>query len=127
MPTTRTVVCTSCGATNMGVHESCMICGTLLPDAQQAPAAAYTMTPQPASTGSPSTPEAAQPPAAAAERLCTRCGARLPEQGRFCVECGTPADAAALSPTAAAVCANCHAELPPGGRFCVNCGTPVAG
>ena len=51
MPTTRTVVCTSCGATNMGVHESCMICGTLLPDAQQAPAAAYTMTPQPASTG----------------------------------------------------------------------------
>ena len=113
MPTTRTVVCTSCGATNMGVHESCMICGTLLPDAQQAPAAAYTMTPQ--------------PPAAAAERLCTHCGARLPQQGRFCVECGTPADAAPPSTPAAAVCANCRAELSPGSRFCVNCGTPVAG
>ena len=120
MATSRKVVCSSCGATNMGVQESCMICGVRLPDVQQA--SAYTITPQP--PGAVATPAAPAAVSAPAERLCSHCGARLPETGRFCIECGTPADVAA-APAAAPACRNCGAALPPGGRFCVNCGTPV--
>ena len=106
MVATRKVVCTSCGATNFGVQEACMICNAALPDVAVADAAPGT-------------------PTQAIERLCTHCGARIGEGVRFCVECGTPVEATPPAPPATPVCSNCRAALSPGARFCVNCGTPV--
>jgi GT2 family glycosyltransferase/ribosomal protein L40E len=138
VPVFRKVVCPSCGATNMGVQEICMICKAALPalelnPAQPAPEPLAPDLPpvsQVAVAESPLPMAEARPveqPAIVAERICARCGARLPDIGRFCIECGTPWDAAAPAPAspAAPVCSKCGSQLPSGTRFCINCGTPV--
>src|SRR3954466_15133440 len=48
---------------------------------------------------------------------CTGCGADLPADAKFCLQCGTPQRA-----TRAA----CGLGLPVGAKFCGECGTPLA-
>src|SRR4051794_13802303 len=116
MVTTRKVLCISCGATNFGVQEACMICKARLPDAEPNVAPPVTqLNAQPASIAAPAA-ASAEP---ALERVCRHCGARINPGTHFCVECGTPAEATRTSPPGASVCRNCRTELTPDIRFCV--------
>ncbi len=47
---------------------------------------------------------------------CANCGAVLPSNAKFCMECG------AAMPRK---CANCGADVPVGGKFCLECGTKL--
>jgi membrane protease subunit (stomatin/prohibitin family) len=49
---------------------------------------------------------------------CPACGRSLPNEAKFCFECGHKL-------AAMATCPHCQAELIPGSRFCVECGRPV--
>ena len=65
-------------------------------------------------------------PAAADEKVCSNCGAKL--TGKFCTECGTnneEAPAAAPAEEKKVFCTNCGKELPAGAKFCTDCGTAV--
>src|SRR4051794_2107184 len=48
---------------------------------------------------------------------CAGCGADLPADAKFCLQCGTPQRA---------TCASCGLGLPAGAKFCGECGTPLA-
>src|SRR4051812_28598246 len=48
---------------------------------------------------------------------CAGCGADLPADAKFCLQCGTPQRA---------TCASCGLGLPVGAKFCGECGTPLA-
>src|SRR4051812_32017129 len=48
---------------------------------------------------------------------CAGCGADLPAEAKFCLQCGTPQRA---------TCASCGLGLPAGAKFCGECGTPLA-
>src|SRR3954465_13356743 len=48
---------------------------------------------------------------------CAACGAHLPPDAKFCLECGAPQRLA---------CTGCGLSLPAGAKFCAECGTPVA-
>ena len=50
---------------------------------------------------------------------CTACGTDLPENARFCLECG-----ASQTPPS---CVGCGVDLPAGARFCLSCGAPQPG
>ena len=54
---------------------------------------------------------------AAALVACIKCGAQLQAGARFCTECGTKQEKQK--------CSNCQAELVPGTKFCNECGTKV--
>lgn len=78
---------------------------------------------------------------------CLQCGAALPANGKFCLECGTKvvpplAENEMICPkcgkkvakgkfclecgaSLVPKCANCQAELPAGAKFCLECGTKV--
>lgn len=58
----------------------------------------------------------------AAKLVCPNCGTALPEEAKFCAECGTPV--AKPHPTH---CPNCGVKLPDGAKFCVECGTKIDG
>lgn len=47
---------------------------------------------------------------------CVSCGAVLPANSKFCMECGT------AQPRK---CPNCGTEVPIGGKFCLECGTKI--
>ena len=49
---------------------------------------------------------------------CPACGTDVPPAAKFCLECGTPQQAA---------CSSCGESLPTNARFCGQCGTPVNG
>lgn len=64
--------------------------------------------------------------------ICTNCGAEIPKEGKFCVNCGTPAPVApepeTVAPeTAAPVnrCPQCGVELEADALFCACCGAKV--
>lgn len=60
--------------------------------------------------------------------LCSNCGTDLPDNSKFCLQCGrTTIPLAQDPPTTTAVCKKCGTELPPGARFCLRCGRPVPG
>ncbi|MBQ9755035.1 MAG: SPFH domain-containing protein [Lentisphaeria bacterium] len=81
------------------------------------------------------------------ELKCLQCGAAIPANGKFCLECGTkllppPGENEMICPqcrqkvakgkfcpecgaSLAAKCTNCHSELPAGAKFCFECGTKV--
>ncbi|MBE6902070.1 MAG: extracellular solute-binding protein, partial [Ruminococcaceae bacterium] len=48
---------------------------------------------------------------------CSKCGTSLPDNAKFCLNCGA---------TAAAVCTKCGAPLNGAAKFCIACGTPTA-
>ena len=78
---------------------------------------------------------------------CTKCGANIPANGKFCLECGAKvepplAENEMICPgcgkkvskgkfcmecgtSLIAKCVNCQAELPNGAKFCLECGTKV--
>ena len=68
--------------------------------------------PQPAVQ--PATPQAAQ---AAAMKACPSCGVSVPENAKFCSECG-----ASLRPAA---CPQCGNAVTPGAKFCIECGAAL--
>ena len=77
---------------------------------------------------------------------CPKCGNSLPENAKFCLECGTKIEALAdnemICPKCGKKtpkgkfcmecghplvnrCSNCGAEVPQGGKFCLECGTKL--
>jgi len=60
----------------------------------------------------------ATPPTAA---KCPKCGATLPENAKFCLECGAKVEPPAPP---AVVCPKCGAKVA-GGKFCLECGAPL--
>ncbi len=62
---------------------------------------------------------------------CPSCDAELPDDARFCIECGATLDKASIGPTvhlraeegAPAMCAACGASNPAHAIFCVRCGS----
>ena len=64
---------------------------------------------------------------------CPSCAAELPDDARFCIECGITLDQASTGPTvilraderAAASCAACGASNPGHAIFCVRCGQRI--
>jgi ribosomal protein L40E len=64
-----------------------------------------------------------------ANMRCEKCGAEIPADGKFCIECGTPVSQAATGATerlpdyaGGPQCATCGTRNPPGAAFCVTCG-----
>jgi Double zinc ribbon len=53
---------------------------------------------------------------------CSKCGKELPDNAKFCGDCGTFVEVQEKKPD---YCANCFAELPEGVKFCVQCGKPA--
>lgn len=51
--------------------------------------------------------------------ICTKCGAILKDDAKFCSECGTKLEMKVRT------CANCGAVLEEGTKFCAECGRPV--
>ena len=91
----------------------------------------------------PQTSQTAQTPSA---RKCPNCGNILPENAKFCMECGTKIedinDNEMICPSCGKKtpkgkfcmecghplirkCPSCGAEIPPGGKFCLECGTKL--
>ena len=66
-------------------------------------------------------PQAVAQPAAPAI-VCAKCGANLPPNAKFCLECGekvAPPEAEEVT------CPKCGAKVKPG-KFCLQCGAPLA-
>ena len=63
--------------------------------------------------------------------LCNKCAANLPDESQFCLKCGEPVTASAISTAplitvVGSVCSGCGAELPEGAEFCQKCGWRVS-
>lgn len=60
--------------------------------------------------------------------MCARCDAQIPEGGRFCIECGAPAEPATGATerlpehAGGPQCGVCGTRNPAGADFCVSCG-----
>jgi len=90
-------VCPTCGATNIGSHEACLLCqAMLLPLVDPS-----------------------------AEGSCPQCGEAVPLGGKFCEHCG--ASLASEPSKDALFCAQCGKEAVPGQGFCPNCGAALLG
>jgi len=53
---------------------------------------------------------------------CPNCQSQLPDDAKFCAECGTTVVVQEKKPN---YCANCFAELPENAKFCLQCGKPA--
>lgn len=51
--------------------------------------------------------------------ICRKCQSELPEDAKFCIECGTPVEQSNA-------CSNCGEAIKEEASFCHNCGEPVA-
>jgi membrane protease subunit (stomatin/prohibitin family)/ribosomal protein L32 len=58
---------------------------------------------------------------ATAAAKCPKCGAELPENAKFCLECGEKVEAT----PSGVKCPNCG-EMTPSGKFCLHCGSPLS-
>src|SRR5947209_3553066 len=54
--------------------------------------------------------------------ICSNCGKELPDNARFCGDCGTLVE---VQEQKLDYCANCFAELLEGVKFCLQCGKPA--
>lgn len=61
-------------------------------------------------------------PAPSATAKCPNCGKELPENAKFCLECGTKIEQ--LAPNEM-ICPSCGKKTPKG-KFCMECGAPLA-
>lgn len=87
-------------------------------------------------------------PSPAASIKCAKCGSDLPENAKFCLQCGEKvvslSDNEIICPSCGAKtpkgkfcvecgtplsnkCPNCGADVPTGGKFCLECGTKIGG
>ncbi len=65
-------------------------------------------------------PDAQQQPATVS---CAKCGTPLPQNAKFCLNCGEKVSA---QPAASSiVCPKCGAQLPSGAKFCIECGASL--
>lgn len=55
-------------------------------------------------------------PASSGDVSCSKCGAHIPSQAKFCPECGEQ-----VTPAGMALCASCG-KMTPQGKFCAHCG-----
>ena len=69
---------------------------------------------KPATTG--------QPPMDKVTSKCAKCGATLPQNAKFCLECGEKVEATPVIDDI--ICPKCGAKVPKG-KFCLECGTPL--
>jgi len=63
------------------------------------------------------------------EKLCTKCGAELRKNAKFCSSCGTPVKPITIEEDHKdhkKSCKNCNATLKKNAKFCSVCGTPVS-
>lgn len=60
---------------------------------------------------------------------CPSCGLEVPDDTRFCSNCGSSMDHAkkGVEEVKAVYCRNCGEKLPEGTVFCTNCGTSIKG
>ena len=63
---------------------------------------------------------ASKEPCGEGEAVCSNCGAKLPQNAEFCMECGKPVER--THPTH---CPNCGVKVPDGAKFCVACGEKI--
>jgi membrane protease subunit (stomatin/prohibitin family) len=95
----------------------------------------------------PGTAPAGASAAPSAKATCVKCGAALPQDAKFCLECGekiVPADGKIICPFCgvktpcgkfcmecgsplARKCPECKADVPPDGKFCGKCGHKLEG
>lgn len=54
--------------------------------------------------------------------VCSKCGAKLPENAKFCLECGEKV--LPKTPDGMVICPSCG-KMVPKGKFCLECGTPM--
>lgn len=54
---------------------------------------------------------------------CAKCGVPLPENAKFCLNCGEKVQPKEAD--AHVICPKCGAQLPSGAKFCLECGTPM--
>lgn len=101
------------------------------PPAVEEPAREAVMpSPTPPVQAEPAAMDVAQPATASAPApeqgamACSNCGAQLPPNAKFCLECGTKVEQKPrmVQPTN---CQNCGSALPPNAKFCLECGTKV--
>lgn len=65
--------------------------------------------------------------------ICTKCGAEIKDDSKFCVHCGNKVETAAASVTAVKaeapvpkrICPGCGAEITSNSKFCTKCGTKI--
>ncbi len=57
---------------------------------------------------------------------CSNCGKELPDDVKFCGECGTQVAAMQLVQQIPRYCGKCDAELPVDAKFCLKCGTSAS-
>ncbi len=61
-------------------------------------------------------------------KICKNCGCNLPDEAKFCAECGSEVkQEEAENTNETQFCRNCGFEMPKGTRFCSECGTPTSG
>lgn len=94
----KEVVCTKCGATNIGPQARCLRCQAVLPVEQAPPQGAQPATRGPEAAAAPRATQkrpakapqkrATARPAQTGSRFCTQCGAPLKAGARFCSTCG---------------------------------------
>ncbi len=64
-----------------------------------------------------------QQASAQATAKCAKCGADIPENSKFCLQCGAKVEAS--TPSGMVICPSCGKSVP-AGKFCLECGTPFA-
>ena len=94
------------------------------PEQASALMAAATPAPEPAVASDQPAPAPTATAAAPQGQTCANCGAQLPANAKFCLECGTKVEQQPqmVRPTN---CQNCGSELPANAKFCLECGTKV--
>lgn len=111
-------------STGAGVGDATASAGdqTGMPEQAQATVATTAVAPPQQAAAAPQQ-TAAAPQQTASTQTCSNCGASLPPNAKFCLECGTRVQQLAMvRPTN---CVNCGSELLPNAKFCMECGTPV--
>ena len=109
----RKFICRNCGATNIGIQTSCLLCGAsipeIIPGASEMPGNRVTdVTEFPTGLST-----------------CSRCGAQNVENALFCARCGESLTTPEMIPPPIIHCPQCGMALAGDARFCSKCGNPL--
>lgn len=103
------------------------------PSPEERPATKPAPQPEASRVSPPPPPPRSSPqikPSPRMEMHCTKCGAILSPNSKFCTKCGAPVGTAPSSPKTPAapvdrICSKCGARVRQGIKFCTECGSPV--